>query len=261
MNKLSMTALLAVAAGLAACSDGVVAPKSEATEAVNVNGGGSMLSLTSSDTIRFSITIDPSRQTYYDLGAGNSLTFPAHSLCDPTRSSYGIGEWDKPCNQAYSPLTVSVKAWLDSQGHARVDFSQHVRFVPSNNPANWVNLTFGDVQASLDPFYNILYCPNVNGACMDESKTDWTLRVVHNPVTGKVTRRIKHFSGYNVSAMSDMSEASLTPSDFARFMVADAHANSTYGIKGSGNGRREGSSLLSRMMFIRRFSGYMLASG
>ena len=71
-----------------------------------VEGGGATQALTPWDTIRFSITIDPSRQTVYYLGAGNSITFPAHSLCDRDQSSYGAGEWDKPCTQATSPVTV-----------------------------------------------------------------------------------------------------------------------------------------------------------
>jgi hypothetical protein len=76
-----------------------------------------MQALTGTDTLRFNITIDPSRTTYADLGYGNSITFPDHSLCDPNKSNYGVGEWDKPCTLAYWPVTVPVKAWLDATGH------------------------------------------------------------------------------------------------------------------------------------------------
>ena len=148
MNKGISAVLIAITAGLAACSDNTVAPRSETPDAsVTVDGGGATQALTSWDTIRFTITIDPSRQTVFNLGAGNTITFPAHSLCDPNRSSYGVGEWDKPCVQAVSTTAVQAKAWIDANGHARVDFDKHLRFVPSSNPANWVVLTFADFRS------------------------------------------------------------------------------------------------------------------
>jgi hypothetical protein len=204
MKKASLMVLVAMSAGMAACSENTTAPRSITSESsdssISVFGGGATQALTIYDTVRFSITIDPSRNTYYYVGDGNSLNFPAKSLCDVTKSTYGNGEWDKPCTVAIYPVTVNVKAWMDKLGHARVDFDKHLRFVPSSNPANWVNLTFGDFQASLDPFFNILYCATTSGACVDESKHDVTLLTVRNPLTGRITRRIKHFSGYNVAA-------------------------------------------------------------
>lgn len=265
MNKSSKTALVILAAGLAACSDGLVAPQSEAPAAEAVNGGGSMQALTGSDTVKFSITIDPSHTTYYYLGQGNSLTFPAHSLCDPYKSSYGNSEWDKPCTQATSPVTVGVKAWLDSQGHTRVDFSMHLRFVPSSNPAQWVNLTFADLQASLDPMFNIYYCQSDKGSCEDEAKKDPSLATVHNPKTGKLTRRIKHFSGYNIAAgreQSDYNSASMSPVTSAGLAVASFPIQGLRtNTQSSVFQRPELDMLLSRVVFLRRFSGYMLASG
>jgi hypothetical protein len=272
MRKASKTALIGMVAGLAACSDGLVAPQNEAPAAEPVNGGGSMQALTGSDTVRFSITIDPSRQTIYYLGAGNSLVFPAHSLCDPYKSSYGAGEWDKPCTVATSPATIGVQAWLDADGHTRVDFSMHVRFVPSSNPAQWVNLTFADLQASLDPMYNINYCQSISGGCVNEALTDPTLATVHNPLTGKITRRIKHFSGYNVAvgldAESYSASARATSASQASFSVASSQftAPSPTSFRSTSKltsyfDRTHVDLILSRVEFLRRFSGYMLASG
>jgi hypothetical protein len=274
MKKASKTALIALVAGLAACSDGLTTPQNEAPAGEPVNGGGSMQALTGSDTVRFNITIDPSRQTIYYLGAGNSLVFPAHSLCDVNKSSYGNGEWDKPCTVATSPVTVGVKAWLDGAGHTRVDFNMHVRFVPSNNPAQWVNLTFADLQASLDPMFNIYYCQSTNGSCTDEAKTDPTLATVHNPITGKITRRIKHFSGYNVAVGRDQesydvgASASTASASKASFSVASSQLNvpSPRSFRSTSTlmsyfDRTHVDLILSRVQFLRRFSGYMLASG
>jgi hypothetical protein len=185
---------------LAACGDGTVAPPTRSAEIASARGGGSNASLTGFDTLRFSFVIDPSRVTTYNLGAGNRITFPAGSLCDPSNSSYGAGTWDQPCPVAQSPVTISAKAWLDASGDPRIDFSPDVRFVPTANPLGWVTITFTDFFASIDPLAAILYCRTPTAGCTNEALTDPTLATVVNPVTGTLTRRIKHFSGYNVAA-------------------------------------------------------------
>ena len=268
MNKVSKIALVSLAVALAACSDGLVAPQSETPTAEVVNGGGSLLALTGTDTLRFNITIDPSHDTYADLGYGNSISFPDHTLCDPNKSSYGVGEWDKPCTLAYWPVTVPVKAWLDATGHPRTDFGRELRFAPSSYSQNWVKITFGDLSASYDLTMSILYCRTPTSTCVNEALTDPTLLTTHSPWSGKVTRRIKHFSGYNIAAGVGMSEAdnrsaSTNTASTAQLVVASFPVNfheSTSTLK-SFFQRPELGSLLSRVEFIRRFSGYMLASG
>jgi hypothetical protein len=200
--KASRIVLFALVATLAACGD-AVAPRTAAPDADPVLSGGVTTALTRSDTVKFTITIDPRQPTRYDLGEGNSLVFPAGSVCDPTKSTYGVTEWDKPCEPARRTVAEHVKAWLDADGHPRVDFSPNIRFVPSPQPNKWVVITFSDYSASLDAWYNILYCPTDTSACYDESKTDPSLATNHDPVSGKVTRRIKHFSGYLVGAGDD----------------------------------------------------------
>ena len=205
MNRPTKLALFGLAAGLAACSD-TVAPRPEsadAPDAQNVVGGNASASLSGWDTLRFSITIDPTKHSTFYLGAGNTLVFPPSSVCDPTKTKYGDGFWDKPCKAITTPLTVAVKAWLDATGHPRTDFSPNIRFVPSDNPARWVNITFADKGAALDPLFNILYAPDEHAAGRNEAKRDPTLVTVRDPVTGQLTRRIKHFSGYLVGAGGD----------------------------------------------------------
>ncbi|MEO6878548.1 MAG: hypothetical protein ABI205_08715, partial [Gemmatimonadaceae bacterium] len=176
-----------------------VAPRSPGIDAPPAFGGGVTTQLTTTDTIRFTITLDPWHSTTYNLGAGNALTFPAGSVCDPAKSSYGDGQWDKPCVAARTSVSETVTAWLDSQGHPQVDFSKDLRFVPSVLPTGWVTLTFADYEGSLDPMFNILYCKTPT-SCVNESKKDPTLLTTHDPVSGKLTRRIKHFSGYLIGA-------------------------------------------------------------
>jgi len=268
MMKLSRFVLLSMVAALAACSEDATAPQPMVEPSSSTVYGGSQQDLAPGDTIKFSITIDPSRNTYFYLGGGNSLTFPAGSLCS-AYSSYGASEWDKPCNKAYSPLTINVKAWMDKYGHAYVDFDKHVRFVPSSDPAKWVVITFGDMQASLDPFFNILYCPGTTsssgsgstGTCYDESKSDPTLVTMRNPLTGKITRRIKHFSGYNVAAGREAADVlnlvrsfSVSPDDLRLNTVEEVLA--TYPRMSA----EDAEAMLARVRETKR-SGYILASG
>ena len=71
-----------------------------------------------------------------------------------------------------------------------------------------MKITFSDLQASLDLTFNILYCPSSNSSCMDESKKDPSLVTYRDPITHKLMRRVKHFSGYNVAAGDDDSRDS-----------------------------------------------------
>jgi len=104
MNRVMKTVLTLTAMLAAGCSDGSMAPTSQAPTA-NVSGGGSSAALTGTDTLRFGFVIDPSRNITYNLGAGNAITFPQGSLCDPYTSSYGPTEWDQPCDVASRALT------------------------------------------------------------------------------------------------------------------------------------------------------------
>jgi hypothetical protein len=190
---------IAGTAVLAACGDSSLAPRASAPDAT-IPGGGATAALSGWDTLRFSFTIDPSRNTTYWLGLGNSIVFPAGSLCDPSTSSYGSGQWDQPCAIAAQPVTVNAKAWLDAQGHPRIDFDRHIRFAPSSDPAKWVVLSFTDYRGALAAAANIVYCASAASDCVDEAQSDPSLVTYTNAVTGQLMRRIKHFSGYNVFA-------------------------------------------------------------
>jgi hypothetical protein len=199
MNRTNTTAFVALATVVIAGA-GAISPSSVLVDVPRVSGGGLTTPLSRTDTATFSITIDPWRATTYDLGAGNAIEFPAGSVCDPDKSTYGAAEWDKRCVAARRPVTVHIKAWLDASGHPSIDFHPNIRFVPSALPGGWVNLTFADRRAAFDPAFDILSCRTVGGDCNRESKRDSTLTTRRNAVTGTVTRRIKHFSGYSVAA-------------------------------------------------------------
>jgi hypothetical protein len=201
MNKVLKTVLTLTAMLAAGCSDSTVAPKAPSMVDSTIPGGGATAALTGTDTLRFTFVIDPSRTTYYYLGAGNSITFPAGSLCDPSRSTYGMGQWDRWCPVATSPVTIYTKAWLDRYGQPHIDFDKHVRFVPTEDPAGWVMLTLSDYGTGINPWTNISYCATeYQTSCIDEAAMDPSLATVTNPFTGKAMRRIKHFSGYSLTS-------------------------------------------------------------
>jgi hypothetical protein len=273
MKKLYSALLFSMAGALAACSDTSTAPQQVAEPSVQTAARlGSMQDLAGTDTARFTITIDPSKNSKYNLGAGNSLYFPAGSLCSLS-SSYGKDEWDKPCVKTAAAVDVNVKAWLDRYGNPRVDFDKHIRFVPTTNPAEFVMLQFSDRQASLNPFFNILYCPALPGesgssSCYDESTTDVSLVTVRDPLNGKVTRRIKHFSGYNVAAgeegEGDGSMFNIANDDFAGMSISvdDFRFNTIDAVRGRYTvGEPKAREILERIGAARSLSGYILASG
>jgi hypothetical protein len=246
MKKLKVFIAIAGVLMVGACSDNTVAPSASAPDAT-IQGGGATAALVSWDTLRFSFIIDPHRTVTYPLGAGNWITFPAGSLCDPN-SSYGPDQWDQPCAVANGALRVNAKAWLDASGHPRIDFDQHIRFVPSTDSHQWVVITFRDARAA-DAIGGIIgYCPTATSACVDESLTDPSLATVVDPNTGRLTRRIKHFSGYNVFAgYSDSAD----PSSLMNRIAPDRIRP----IAPGGSGRKQGT------VDETKRGGYMLAWG
>ena len=206
MKQLIKTAVIAFAVLAAACGESALGPRSLAIRAPTFSKGGWKQPL-STNAVQFSFVIDPSKDTKAELGAGNEVLLPAHSVCDPTKTSYGPGTWDLPCEPAFAPITVTVSAWTDAKGHPQVNFSPDLRFVPTTDPNAMDHIEFSDAVAASNPAFNILYCrprnPNAKPDCIDEALTDPTLVTVRDPATGRLERRIKHFSGYNVAAGAD----------------------------------------------------------
>lgn len=142
------------------------------------------------------ILIEPTRTRTYHVGQ-NWVYIPANAVCS-LDTPYGPSEWDKPCTRATAPIAVTVTIGTDGSGHPTASFSPDLRFAPASNPYHWVYLGL-KVQGRLDTRgYGILYQPTGTDLLIDEAATDPTLRAWR--ATGNViARRLKHFSGYNVS--------------------------------------------------------------
>jgi hypothetical protein len=196
-NIKNMLKTLCVIVVVAGCGETALGPQPDAVQTARP-AQGSTRALSRTDTLVSTLVIDPSVTSTYALGDGNTLTIPAHSLCDPATSTYGPTEWDKPCPLATSTVTVTFKGWLNRYNHPHVDFSPSMRFLtPPNGGGGWVSLNFADASAWSDSSTKILYCATAT-SCVDESATDFDVRTQKNGDV-VVWRKIKHFSGYNVA--------------------------------------------------------------
>jgi hypothetical protein len=153
------------------------------------------------DTAVSLITLDTEQEDSFLLPDGAKVTFPAGSVCDIETSSYGAEEWDQPCDAQRTTVNITVRAWVDSTGHPRLDFSPRMRFNPAAGPVVISMVTADPAGTSL----GINYCPDGADACIDESLADADLLTWHQPATGTYFRRVKHFSGYNIAAGRSLS--------------------------------------------------------
>ena len=129
----------------------------------------------------------------------HSVTFPANSVCDPATSSYGPGEWDKPCSPIRSPLRLHVDVTFTNGRHV-VKFFPDVRFVPTADTAAmvWLTVDAPAVRTAENLRRYAIFWTGADGLRTDEGAVDPSLRTIVSRTEGKLFRRLKHFSGYNV---------------------------------------------------------------
>lgn len=141
-------------------------------------------------------TVDPTRTRVYRVGQ-NWLYIPAYSVC-AEGSGYGPTEWDKPCARETAPFELSISIGTNADGYPVAQISPELRFAPSDNPFRWVVLGL-KMQGRLDPAgYGVLYQPSGSNVWINEAAQDPTLRAWRSR-GNVIARRLKHFSGYNVS--------------------------------------------------------------
>jgi len=201
----------AVSALAVACRDSVVAPVRSATSlsaaaSPSLSASGSKQNRTLLGTIELS----PNGGTYH-LGDFD-IVMPAGAVCDPATTKYGPRYWDDDCTPTSRHITVNVVAKNHGKG-VSVDFQPDLRFRPS---AGWVViqtsayhdlLTTSDVRglSSSSPFFQdfaIFYVPTGGKSRIDEARStgDASVATHVDLRTGLVWRRVKHFSGFLVSA-------------------------------------------------------------
>lgn len=202
-SVLLVLGLTAGAVSFTACRDVAVAPTA---------GSAGVLALdvppvrydelaASGSGFSYRVTLDPTRDIVYSDGI-NSIRIPAGTICDPATSSYGPGTWDAPCAPARQPIELTLT--LSAMGGGMVvHFGHDLRFAPSSDPARQVILR-SEVPNLLDSSiptsaYAILWVPTGTQQLVDEGATDPSLATVVDRIDGRLTRRLKHFSGYYVN--------------------------------------------------------------
>ena len=143
----------------------------------------------------------------FDIGSLFTVNFPANSVCDPTQSTYGDGQWDAPCVTlgADQSIQLHAKAVLTPNG-LKVDFSPHLRFAPSANVtlstsvfASMLTQNSGYFAHHPEALSSLVlnYAPSIDGKPIEDFLTDPSVVTHIDLTTGLVWRRVKHFSGYN----------------------------------------------------------------
>ena len=204
---------LAAAVLVAACSDTATAPPSAPARphlsdkqfeqwlldngGVSRDGRGKKNKTDNAWTQDF--TFDPT-QPYLLKAGDHQVFFPANSICDPATSGYGPDLWDTPCTPLSEPITIHA-TWSSKYGHAFIQFSPNIRFVPTSDPSQYVTITMKDFDA-LDPNYHypIFWYRESDGMWVDESSFDPTLESTIDLPGNRVSRRLKHFTGYFLGA-------------------------------------------------------------
>jgi len=145
------------------------------------------------------VVVDPTQPTTVKFG-DHTVYFPANSICDPATSGYGEALWDAPCTPAQAPITLHAN-WNSKLGHASIQFSPDLRFVPTSDPSQYVTITMKDYW-DLDPSapYPIFWQRPSDSLWVDESVFDPSMSSVMDVNGNKVSRRLKHFSSYLVGA-------------------------------------------------------------
>lgn len=192
--------LVAVVAIAAACADGSVAPTSDQAE---VLPGGAprpniIINQMAEDESSADFTVTPTGG-YFRMGK-HGIVFPRNVICDPESSSYGPEFWDAECDVLRESIQIHAELRVQD-GREWVDFSPELRFKPSPYPFQWVWIYMRTDAAVLpSPALQILWSPAIGVPGIDESLDDATLRTFVSPWSGYAYRRIKHFSGYNVTS-------------------------------------------------------------
>jgi hypothetical protein len=205
-RQIRWSILVALVAVMAACADSSVTLRPDQAE---VLPGGAprpniIIDEMAQDESSADFTVTPSGG-YFRMGA-HGIVFPRNVICDPATSSYGREFWDAPCRVLREPIRIHAELRVQD-GREWVDFSPELRFKPSRRASDWVWIYMHTDAATLpDRSLTIVWSPAIGVPGIDESLDDATLRTFVLPWSGYAYRRIKHFSGYNVTSGRTESE-------------------------------------------------------
>ena len=149
------------------------------------------------DSLSADFTVTPTGGLF-KLGK-HAIFFPENSICNPATSSYGPEHWDEACE----PLADNIQIHAEirkADGRTWIDFTPALRFVPTEDPNQYVWL-YMKSDAAFDvnnlPELSILFSHDMGDPGINEALNDQTLKTYVWAEGGVTFRRIKHFSIYN----------------------------------------------------------------
>jgi hypothetical protein len=167
-----------------------------------ISGNPVLRALVVAQTVDFVIPVGGGSVNLLDA---YTLSFPAGAVCDPdasdTQTGYANKQWDAPCTVATGDIPVrATLKW--SNGNLYADFSPALRFVPGKTVTISTNVLASTVQAQNSTGtadgWTIEYASGIEGVGSFDALDDASLRTVVVGSTGRIWRRIKHFSGYMI---------------------------------------------------------------
>lgn len=213
-SNLSRLVLAGAVTLTAACSaaDQSVAPQARQSLPLGAPSPDVIMDFVAPDSVSVDFTVT-STGGMFVLG-NHAVFFPEGAICDPATSSYGPGEWDKPCTPLAQPLQFHAEVRAADDGQTWIDFTPAVRFVPTDDPARtvWVMIKAGtDVTSDNYQDFGMLWMPNgKTDEVVNEAATDPSLRTYVDVTRDVVFRRVKHFSGYLVGSTIEGAEGTLS---------------------------------------------------
>ncbi|HEX3866985.1 MAG TPA: hypothetical protein VHV78_09540 [Gemmatimonadaceae bacterium] len=202
---------------VASCSDAPTAPSSNATQQQQSASGPAFdfLKIGGPAVVPGIIQVTGKGGTF-TLGQ-YTLTFPANAICDPTKSTYGPTEWNKPCTTLGPGQSVFIFAVLSLGSNGLgADFSPALRFSPSATVTISTNAFVTTIKSNAALYAAnhsalnslvLYYAPSAGAAVQADFLNDPSVVTHVNLSTGQIWRRVKHFSGYIMT-----SGAACTPS-------------------------------------------------
>lgn len=173
-------------------------------------GPGSRSDLSSLPDGTYSFTVDPRIDQVVTLGESR-VVLPANSVCAIGVSGYGPTLWDNGCNPQRKPFSLKVTIAGSGTEDAALDFQPSMRFSPTKTVT--LSIFVPQLNAGTTYDWTIFYCPTPSGqpgarlgtnlmradpTCVDESLADPSLGVTADYQNNVLTRRIKHFSAYQI---------------------------------------------------------------
>jgi hypothetical protein len=191
MRRLPVWLLAAGYTILAACSDSSMAPRVPAAAPT-----GSALLSRADDRTTDDFTIHPNGNSVTLFNGLATIDFPKDAVCDPATSGYGDAYWDAPCDAIGHAIRVSVTRVVNDDGSVSLAFSPDLRFNPATN-----------VILSTDQFREYIKAKTASTRLIG---LPYIVDLGSSPIhdtdvnidtnSGRVWRRIKHFTGYNIQS-------------------------------------------------------------